>query len=183
MAKSLKSILGNDKKLEGVKSSSTEKLDLGGFTPKAGDEEKFVKKHSLEKFADRVGNGDAAYKPSTKEAPYHKQDAKVYEDATSDQENLPADGAIGNTPASAPRLKKKKLGEDKIEITTKLLEHLASKETMLKFKNGEKAIIDEEVAATMLNIFTHLSEDNKAKFIEHAFSSPQDFLGIAELKG
>jgi hypothetical protein len=55
MVKSLKDIL------QGVKSSKKVKNDLGGYKPKAGDEEKFAVKHEIEKHEDRVGNGDDVY--------------------------------------------------------------------------------------------------------------------------
>ena len=182
MAKTLKTILGNDKKLEGVKSSSTEKLNLGGYTPKSDGDKKFVAKHDVEKFADRVGNTDKAYKASNKEADYPKQDQKVYEDAMSDTENLPAYGAQGSVPASAPK-KKKKLSEAAIDRVYDVLEHVATNETTFKFKNGEKAVIDSEAALAMWEIFDSLTEENKAKFIEVAFNSPEEFYEIAELKG
>lgn len=55
MAKLLKDIIGG-------KNSSTKKVnDLGGYKPKAGDEEKFVKKHEIEKWEDRNGNGDDVF--------------------------------------------------------------------------------------------------------------------------
>jgi hypothetical protein len=60
MAKSLKDIV------KGVKASKTDAGKLGkdpgvDYEPKAGDEQKFVGKHSVEKHADRVGNGDDIY--------------------------------------------------------------------------------------------------------------------------
>jgi hypothetical protein len=60
MAKSLKDIV------KGVKSSKTDAGKLGkdpgvDYEPKAGDEQKFVGKHSVEKHADRTGNGDDIY--------------------------------------------------------------------------------------------------------------------------
>lgn len=185
MAKSLKTILGNDKKLEGVKSSSKEKLDLGGYTPKAGDEKKFVAKHEIEKFADRVGNGDKAYKPSTKEASYPKQDEKVYESALSDSEGIQKYGPEGSTPASPSSEKKfkKKLKEEAIDMVYDILEHIAANETVIKFKNGERAVIDADTAFTMWEIYDALTEENKAKFIEVAFNSPEEFYDIAGLRG
>ena len=60
MAKYLKEVL------KGVKSSTKVTNDLGGYKPKAGDEEDFAKKHEIEKHADRVGNGDDVYKGTTK---------------------------------------------------------------------------------------------------------------------
>ena len=79
MAKSLKDIV------KGVKSSKTDTGKLGkdpgvDYEPKAGDEQKFVKKHSVEKHADRVGNDEHVYKGGTKEAPYKKQKDGVYEE-------------------------------------------------------------------------------------------------------
>jgi len=78
MAKSLKDIV------KGVKSSKTDAGKLGkdpgvDYEPKPGDEQKFVKKHSVEKHDDRVGNGEHVYKGGTKEAPYNKQKEGVYE--------------------------------------------------------------------------------------------------------
>lgn len=186
MAKLLKTILGNDKKLEGVKSSSIKKLDLGGYTPKSDGDKQFVAKHEVEKFEDRVGNGDKAYVASTKTASYPKQDEKVYEDAMSDTENLPAYGGQGSVPASASdekKFKKKKMTEQKIEKTYEVLEHLTAFETTMKFKNGEKASIDEDTAFTMWEIFDSLTDENKEKFIEVAFNSPAEFYNIAKLKG
>jgi hypothetical protein len=55
MAKLLKDITGS-------KNSSTKKVnDLGGYSPKAGDEQKFVKKHEIQKWEDRNGNGDDVF--------------------------------------------------------------------------------------------------------------------------
>ena len=81
MAKFLKDI---------VKPKSTKVTnDLGGYAPKAGDEQDFVKKHEIEKHDDRNGNGDAVFngttkyvldKPEEKRHGYKKpQDAKVNE--------------------------------------------------------------------------------------------------------
>lgn len=186
MAKSLKTILGNDKKLEGVKSSSKEKLDLGGYTPKAGDEKKFVTKHEIEKFADRVGNDDKAYKASNKQADYPKQDEKVYESALSDSEGIQSYGPAGSTPAShadEKKFKKKKVNEATLDRVYDVLEHIAANETVFKFKNGEKAIIDAESAFTMWEIYDALTEENKAKFVEVAFNSPEAFYDIVGLRG
>jgi len=74
MAKSLQDVL------KGVKSSSKVKNDLGGYKPKAGDEEKFAAKHEIEKHEDRVGNGDDVYKGSTKPAKFPRQKDGVYEE-------------------------------------------------------------------------------------------------------
>jgi hypothetical protein len=91
MAKSLKDILA------GVKSSKIVPGSTGSdpgvdYAPKAPDEQEFVKKHSTEKHADRVGNGDDIYQAtnikhvmaSPKEAKHgHKKpnDKNVYEAA------------------------------------------------------------------------------------------------------
>jgi len=76
MAKFLKDI---------VKSKSSRvKNDLGGYKPKAGDEQDFVAKHKIEKHEDRVGNGDDVYKGTTKEAPYKRQ-TKVSEEIELDE--------------------------------------------------------------------------------------------------
>lgn len=186
MAKLLKTILGNDKKLEGVKSSTIKKLDLGGYTPKSDGDKQFVAKHEVEKFEDRVGNGDKAYVASTKQASYPKQDEKVYEDAMSDTEGLQAyapQGSVPGKPSEAKYFKKKKVAEEKINRTYDVLEHIAASETTMKFKNGEKATIDEDTALIMWEIFDSLTEENKEKFIEVAFNSPEEFYDIANLKG
>ena len=88
MAKQLKDIL------TGVKKSTVTPEKLGDkpgvdYDPKAGDERKWVAKHSVEKHEDRVGNTDDLYKSSinydlnhTKEKRYgYKKgnDEKVYE--------------------------------------------------------------------------------------------------------
>ena len=73
MAKLLKDVL------KGVKSSTKVKNDLGGYAPKAGDEEKFAGKHEIEKHEDRVGNGDDVYKGKTKPAKFPRQKEGVYE--------------------------------------------------------------------------------------------------------
>lgn len=182
MAKLLKSILGNVKKLEGVKSSSVEKLDLGGYTPKSGDEQKFVKKHSVEKFADRAGNTDAPYKPSTKEAPYQKQNPAVYEDAMSDTEGcstVGAQAAPAATASSAKKFKKKNV----TETVTAVLEHLSKHNVSFKFKNGDVSLVECEAALSMLSIFESLTDENKQKFVDIAFNSPEEFNNIAKLKG
>jgi len=58
MAKFLKDI---------VKPKSTKVTnDLGGYAPKSGDEQDFVKKHEIEKHDDRNGNGDDVFKGKTK---------------------------------------------------------------------------------------------------------------------
>ncbi|CAB4140644.1 hypothetical protein UFOVP395_46 [uncultured Caudovirales phage] len=91
MAKQLKDILA------GVKSSKIVPGSTGSdpgvdYAPKAPDEQEFVKKHSTEKHADRVGNGDDIYQAtnikhvmaSPKEDKHgHKKpvDKKVYEAA------------------------------------------------------------------------------------------------------
>lgn len=91
MAKQLKDILA------GVKSSKVVPGSTGSdpgvdYAPKAPDEQEFVKKHSTEKHADRVGNGDDIYQAtnikhamaSPKEDKHgHKKpdDKKVYEAA------------------------------------------------------------------------------------------------------
>jgi len=93
MAKYLKEVL------KGVKSSTKVTNDLGGYKPKAGDEEDFTKKHEIEKHADRVGNGDDVYKGTTKHVlantkeknhGYKKpEDAKVNEEQI-DEAGMPA---------------------------------------------------------------------------------------------
>lgn len=65
MAKQLKDIL------QGVKKSTKKTNDLGGYSPKAGDEKKFAMKHEIEKHEDRVGNGDDVYNASNVK---HSQD-------------------------------------------------------------------------------------------------------------
>lgn len=186
MAKLLKSILGNAKKLEGVKSSTTKPLDLGGYTPKSGDEEqKFVKKHEVEKFADRAGNDENAYVATTKEAPYKKQNPAVYEDIMSDPEGSRSSlGPIGSVPGSvsisSPRKSKKKTNEEKV---VGILGYLSENDVPFKFLNGEKVTIAPEAARSVLEVFNSLTEENKKKFIGIAFNSLEDFNGIAKLKG
>jgi hypothetical protein len=97
MTKSLKDILKTkDKRLEGVKSNEVTIGSLGkdpgvDYDPKAGDERKWVKLHSTEKHADRVGNDEKTYNASNIEYSMddpkmnkfgHKkgQDEKVYEE-------------------------------------------------------------------------------------------------------
>ena len=101
MAKSLKEILA------GSKASKKEKLKLGekpgvDYAPKAKGEEEFVAKHEIEKFSDRVGNGDEAYKATTvkhaqteKDPHGHKsrKDEKVNEDSLEDGNYL-AEGTV-----------------------------------------------------------------------------------------
>jgi preprotein translocase subunit YajC len=62
--------------------------DLGGYSPKAGDEQKFAKKHTIDKYADRNGNGDDVFnatnvKHSQIDDPRHgykkPEDVKVHE--------------------------------------------------------------------------------------------------------
>jgi hypothetical protein len=55
MAKKLREIV------KGVKASKVVPNTLGGYKPKAGDEQKFVEKHKIQKWADRAGNGDDVY--------------------------------------------------------------------------------------------------------------------------
>ena len=73
MAKPLKDIIG------GKGTSHKKKNDLGGYAPKAGDEQKFAQKHDIEVHDDRNGNGDDVFKGTTKEAPFKKQNPSVYE--------------------------------------------------------------------------------------------------------
>lgn len=87
MPKSLKDIL------DGVKSSKTVPGSLGtkpgvDYDPKAGDERKFVAKHSMEKHDDRTGNRDDIYQASNIKKVSNKvtnkgrdkgEDEKVYE--------------------------------------------------------------------------------------------------------
>jgi len=63
--KHLRTIVEGDKRLEGVKSSSTVDA-VGDFCPDTGKDRNLVKKHKIEKHADRVGNGDDVYKGKTK---------------------------------------------------------------------------------------------------------------------
>ena len=73
MAKSLKDIL------TGTKSSTKTKVDLKDWE-KSKDGQKFAAKHTIEKHADRAGNGDDVYKGKTKEAKYDHQKDSVYEE-------------------------------------------------------------------------------------------------------
>lgn len=77
MAKQLRHITG-------VKSSKVEKLDLKDWDKSPEGAALTAKYHSVEKHADRVGNGDDVYKGKTKEAPYKK--ASVAE-AKDDEKN------------------------------------------------------------------------------------------------
>ena len=71
MAKYLKDVLG--------KNTTTKKTnDLGGYKPKAGDEEKFAKKHEIE-VHDRTPAEEHQFKGGTKEASFPKQSEGVYE--------------------------------------------------------------------------------------------------------
>jgi hypothetical protein len=91
MAKQLKDIL-NGVKASKIVPGSTGSDPGVDYAPKAPDEQEFVKKHSTEKHADRVGNGDDVYQAtnikhvmaSPKEDKHgHKKpvDKKVYEAA------------------------------------------------------------------------------------------------------
>lgn len=80
MAKYLKDVL------KGKNTTTKKTNDLGGYKPKAGDEEKFAKDHEIEKHEDRVGNGDSAYMATNikpvllrPEEKRHKDAGKVYE--------------------------------------------------------------------------------------------------------
>jgi len=106
MAKTLKEILA------GSKASKKEKLKLGekpgvDYAPKAKEEQEFVAKHEIEKFSDRVGNGDEAYKATTvkhaqtEEDPHgHKsrKDEKVNEEAAKDEYVKLPSGLYRHTP-------------------------------------------------------------------------------------
>lgn len=182
MAKLLKSILGNVKKLEGVKSSSKEKLDLGGYNPESPDALKFVKKHEVEKFADRAGNGENAYKATTKEAPYQKQNPSVYEDNMSDTEGL-QQGAQASPPASPSTAKKFRKKSTVNETVVHVLETLSTHGVPMKFKNGDTQLVAPEAAMALKSIFESLTDENKKKFIDVAFNSFEDFNELAKLKG
>jgi hypothetical protein len=78
--------------LAGKNTSTVTDLDLGGYSPKPGDEKAFVAKHKVQKHADRVGNEDDLYQatnvkhtladPKEKRHGYKKpEDEKVNEDA------------------------------------------------------------------------------------------------------
>lgn len=81
MAKHLRNIVGKDTNLKGVKSSKVEKTDLSDWE-KSPDGRRFAGKHTIEKHADRVGNGEEDYKGKTKEAKFPKQKDSVYEGST-----------------------------------------------------------------------------------------------------
>lgn len=72
MAKHLRQIIekeniqGKDTKLKGVKSSKTEPMDIADLNDSPGNQ-KFAKDHTIEKHADRVGNGEEDYKGKTKQ--------------------------------------------------------------------------------------------------------------------
>jgi len=138
MAKSLKDILA------GVKSSKTEKLDLKDLQMSAGnkDQEDFIKKHSVEKHADRVGNGDEVYKGKTKKADYKRQSDGVYEShCSSDDEK----GKMEKAKGKKLLLDKEKVSEGRVEDAmhkkgTKELSKLAaaSDKPVTKLKAGKK---------------------------------------------
>ena len=74
MAKYLKDVLG--------KNTTTKKTnDLGGYKPKAGDEQEFVKQHEIEVHGDRVGNDDSAYKATKIKQVLLKPEEKRHKDA------------------------------------------------------------------------------------------------------
>jgi len=91
MAKSLKDIL------TGTKSSTKTKVDLKDWE-KSKDGQKFAAKHTIEKHADRAGNGDDVYKGKTKEAKYDRQKDGVYEEVEKLDE-------VGDTPKGKAALK------------------------------------------------------------------------------
>jgi hypothetical protein len=72
MAKLLKDVL------KGKNTSTKVTNDLGGYKPKAGDEEKFANKHEIEK-KDHTDAPEHQFKGGTKEAPFKKQKEGVYE--------------------------------------------------------------------------------------------------------
>jgi hypothetical protein len=72
MAKLLKDVL------KGKNTSTKVTNDLGGYKPKAGDEERFAKKHEIEKH-DHTDAPEHQFKGGTKEAPFKKQKEGVYE--------------------------------------------------------------------------------------------------------
>lgn len=113
MAKHLRLIIekeniqGKDTKLKGVNSSKLKPMDIADLNYSPGNQ-KFAKDHTIEKHADRVGNGEEDYKGKTKQAPelrhghIGKKSKEVYskyneETATDDE----------------PRFKGKKLLTDK----------------------------------------------------------------------
>jgi len=95
MAKFLKDI---------VKPKSTKVTnDLGGYAPKAGDEQDFAKKHEIEKHDDRNGNGDDVFKGKTKyvlDKPEEKRHGyKKPEDAKVNESKKAEDVSCNHTPA------------------------------------------------------------------------------------
>jgi hypothetical protein len=78
MAKYLREVLG--------KHTKTKKTnDLGGYKPKAGDEEKFAKDHDIEVHTfdgtdDQRDSGKVKYALASKKEKRHKDAGKVYED-------------------------------------------------------------------------------------------------------
>jgi hypothetical protein len=72
MAKFLKDVL------KGKNTTTKKTNDLGGYKPKAGDEEKFAKKHEIEVY-DKTEAPEHQFKGGTKEAKFHKQKEGVYE--------------------------------------------------------------------------------------------------------
>lgn len=90
MTKSLKDIL-DGKKASKIVPGSTGTNPGVDYDPKAGDEQKFVRKHSTEKHDDRVGNGDDIYQATNVKKISNKisnkghdkgEDEKVYENTS-----------------------------------------------------------------------------------------------------
>jgi len=72
MAKFLKDVL------KGKNTTTKKTNDLGGYEPKAGDEEKFAKKHEID-VHDKTEAPEHQFKGGTKEAKFPKQKDGVYE--------------------------------------------------------------------------------------------------------
>ena len=90
MPKSLKDILDGKKSSKTVPGSTGTKPGVD-YDPKAGDEQKFVKKHATEKHDDRVGNGEDIYQATNVKKVSNKitnkghdkgEDESVYEDTS-----------------------------------------------------------------------------------------------------
>lgn len=123
MPKSLKDILAGVKSSKVVPGSTGDEPGVD-YSPKAKDEQEFVKKHKVEKHEDRVGNGDDVYNASNikhsqvddkKHGYKNPEDKKVNEESacstkkplreiakkTRKEQTAPRDGGIDMT--GAPR--------------------------------------------------------------------------------
>jgi hypothetical protein len=121
MAKQLKDILAGAKASKVVPGSTGNDPGVD-YAPKAPAEQDFVKKHAVEKHADRVGNGDDVYQATNvkhslakagEERHGHKtpKDKKVYEAKEEDKCNMTAEGTACPVHEMADCSKQKPLKE------------------------------------------------------------------------